>query len=195
MNLVFISSPYRGDVKKNIENAKHYCTRADIKCIVPIAPHLYFTTFLDDNSFLGRADGMAMGKTLMKYCKEMWIFCNELTEGMIEEIAEAKKLGLPMKFYTPEMEELNRDNYIIHPELGPGYRRLIAEAFGDRFTYEPGCSGDCSKCPCHKADSTGGESAAGSTEVADRAETAVEVRSTDTGSKPVSFWNRIFHRR
>jgi hypothetical protein len=78
-------------------------------------------------------------------CKQIWIFCNELTESMIQEITEAKKLGLEMKFFNVNQEELNDDNYLLHTEIGPAYRRLIAEHYGDRFYIEGSC-GDCSVC-------------------------------------------------
>ena len=142
MELVFICSPYKGDIKKNLENAKKYCEWVGYDSKVPFAPHLYFTQFLDEGSERWR--GMWWGKYVLQYCKEIHIFCNELTEGMIEEIEEAKKIGLKMTFYNEKMEVITHANYLIHPEIGPGYRRLISEYFGDRF-YIEGC-GNCSKC-------------------------------------------------
>jgi len=47
MDKIFICSPYRGDEKKNLENVKRYCRDAAYDGI-PIAPHLYFTQFLDE---------------------------------------------------------------------------------------------------------------------------------------------------
>ena len=140
MNMIFICSPYRGDVKKNIENVKRYCRWAEYDGL-PIAPHLYFTQFLDEK--YDRWKGMRWGKELLKSCSEIRIYCNELTEGMIEEIEEAKTLGITMKFYNTNMEVLNNANYLIHTEIGPAYRRLIAEHYGDRYTLE-GCAG-CGK--------------------------------------------------
>lgn len=187
MKLVFISSPYRGDVKANIEHVKRYCVKADAHNLLPIAPHLYFTQFLNDTSIIGRATGMAMGLTLMQYCTEVWVFCNELTDGMIEELTEAKKLGLPLKFFTPNMEELTYENYIIHPELGPGYRRLIAEAFGDSFYYDAGCSGDCSKCA---------RSGDGGTRNQDESDT-INLGRGESGAEDGSIrrplWRRVLH--
>ena len=146
MEKVFICSPYRGDTKKNLENAITYCKIAYIYSKLPIAPHVYFTrVFPDDESWRDRYTGMAWGKDLMQYCKEIWIFCNELTEGMIEEIEDAKRLGLKMKFYNTDREEITNANYLIHTEIGPAYRRIIAESYGDRFYLAGGCEG-CSTC-------------------------------------------------
>ena len=83
MDKIFICSPYRGDVKKNIENVKCYCNYFSYEGI-PIAPHLYFTQFLDEK--YDRYKGMRWWKALLAECKEMYIFADEVTEGMIEEI-------------------------------------------------------------------------------------------------------------
>ena len=144
-NLVFISSNYSGSEKdKNIENAKRYARMADIYNKVPIVPHLYFTTFLDDDYSPDRITGIYMGKQLMQYCSEMWIFCDELSDGMVEEIKEAKKIGLPMKFFTRERKELDGDNYLLHQEIGPAYRRLIAKSVGDCI--DLGGDAGCDRC-------------------------------------------------
>ena len=144
MDKIFICSPYQDDQKKNLNLAIEYCQMACVYNKLPIAPHVYFTRVFDEETSYSRYQGMRWGKDLMQYCSEIWIFCDELTEGMIEEIAEAKKLGLKMKFYNKNRKELNHDNYLIHTEIGPAYRRIIAESFGDRF-YPEGC-GDCSTC-------------------------------------------------
>ena len=43
--LVYICSPCRGDVEKNIEKAQRYCREAVELWddVIPIAPHVYFT--------------------------------------------------------------------------------------------------------------------------------------------------------
>ena len=48
--LVYICSPYSGDVKTNTEKAKDYCRFAVEKGNVPIAPHLLFPQFMDEES-------------------------------------------------------------------------------------------------------------------------------------------------
>lgn len=64
MNKIYICSPYRGDTEKNIENVKRYCQYCAWDGI-PIAPHLYFTQFLDDNSMTDRHRGMRWGLELL----------------------------------------------------------------------------------------------------------------------------------
>ena len=137
MDKVFICSPYRGDKKHNVENAIDYCRMADVYSKLPIAPHVYFTRVFPEETWVARYTGMQWGKELMQDCKEIWIFC-------IEEISEAKKLGLNMKFYNTKKEDITHENYLIHTELGPAYRRLIAESFGDFFYFEGHV--DCNRC-------------------------------------------------
>ena len=103
MDKIFICSPYREDVKKNIENVKCYCSYFFYEGI-PIVPHLYFTQFLDEK-YDRYKGGMHCGKALLAECKEMYVFADEVTEGMIEEIQEARKLHIPIKFYNFDMEE------------------------------------------------------------------------------------------
>lgn len=148
MDLVFICSPYRGDVEKNIERVKRYCKRASVDRKVPIAPHLYFTQFLNDESWGDRYDGMYMGQTLMEYCKQIWIFADELTEEMVEEIKRAKELKLEFHFYNADMERINDDNLLLHKEIGPAYRRIIAEHYGHvfNFDFEGACGSNCDNC-------------------------------------------------
>ena len=180
MNKVFICSPYRGDTKKNLEKAIKYCEMADEYCKLPIAPHVYFTRVFPEEDWRARHVGMIWGKDLMQYCSEIWIFCNELTEGMIEEIAEAKKLGLNMKFFNVIEEEINFENYLIHTEIGPAYRRVIAEYYGD--SYHP--AGGCAECrSCSKEHGV---------RVKDEDEDAGE--STDV-SIPRGIFDWIFHRK
>ena len=151
MKMVYICSPYKADRVKNTERAKQYCRMADVYGCLPIAPHLYFTTFLNDDSIMDRSDGMYMGLQLLTYCEEVWIFCNELSEGMIKEIKRAQELNISLKFYNTEREEISHDNYLIHPEIGPAYRKLIADTFGDLFALD-GCS--CSTCRYRNAGSS-----------------------------------------
>lgn len=55
--LVYICSPCRGDIEKNIEKAQRYCHEAVELWddVIPIAPHVYFTQFLDDTKQEERA--------------------------------------------------------------------------------------------------------------------------------------------
>lgn len=84
--LVYICSPLRGDITLNLENAKKYCKYATLSDCIPFAPHLYFTTFLDDDIEEERKLGMQMGMEMLEKCDELWVMTNYISEGMAKEI-------------------------------------------------------------------------------------------------------------
>ena len=147
MDKIYICSPYRGNTEKNIENVKRYCQYCAWDGI-PIAPHLYFTQFLNDSSMTDRHRGMRWGFELLAECKEVRVYADEVTEGMIEEIKEARKLNIPIKFYNSEMEEIKYDSLIINKRIGIGYRQIIEDTYnpgsGNRICpYAGACNGNC----------------------------------------------------
>ena len=92
MPIVYVCSRYRADTRRqlrtNIEMAKYICSVIAKEGGIPIAPHLYFTRFLDDSIEEERYYGMAAGKRLMNYCKTFYVVTidNYISEGMKEEI-------------------------------------------------------------------------------------------------------------
>ena len=65
--LIYICSPLRGDIEKNIQKAQGYCREAvDLwPDVIPIAPHVYCTQFLDDTIPQEREAGMELGDALL----------------------------------------------------------------------------------------------------------------------------------
>lgn len=99
---IYVCSPLRGDIENNIEMAKLYCTYIVREFgYIPLAPHIYFTQFLDDNIDSEREFGIRAGLSLLPTCDELWYFGRNITKGMTEEIDLAMKLGLPTVF-VPE---------------------------------------------------------------------------------------------
>lgn len=95
---VYICSPYRGNTAENVANALSYCTAAVSVGVMPIAPHIYFTQFLDDDKPAERLIGMNMACDLLIMCDEVWVFgVNALSEGMSNEVELAQMLGKPVK--------------------------------------------------------------------------------------------------
>jgi hypothetical protein len=72
---------------------------------VPIAPHIYFTQFLDEDSKRERAIGLKYGLELLWKCRELWVFGSKITDGMRAEIALAADLKIPIKYYDEDMLE------------------------------------------------------------------------------------------
>ena len=98
--LVYICSPCRGEYEKNIAEARSYCRNVIMNYpdVVPIAPHVYFTQFLDDDKLIERSIGMDAGLALLSMCEEIWVFgIYKPSEGMRREIEYAKMHGIPVR--------------------------------------------------------------------------------------------------
>ena len=104
MRIIYICSPLKGDIQQNIENALEYCRRVTFEGNVPIAPHAYFTSFLDDTVPHERKVGMKMGMEILKHADELHVFGNVISEGMQNEIAYAEQSGIPI-LYRPGIEQ------------------------------------------------------------------------------------------
>lgn len=92
--LVYICSPYRGEVERNLQYARELTRVALENGYVPITPHLYLTQAVNDEVPEEREKGMAAGKELLKHCKYILIGGRHgLSEGMLEEIGIAQKCG------------------------------------------------------------------------------------------------------
>lgn len=109
MKWVYIASPYRGNVKENIRNAKKYSKFAVIKHCVPMCPHLYFTQFLRDANEYERKVGLNLALQLLKHCKEIWVFGDVISEGMRGEIEFAKKHNIPIRYFSEQCVETYHD--------------------------------------------------------------------------------------
>ena len=103
--IVFICSPYADDPLNNERKAIRYCRFAAQKGCIPIAPHIYFTRFLDERKPEDRALGMFMGRILLTKCVELWVFGDRITAGMEREIAKAEGRGMPIRYFNEDMEE------------------------------------------------------------------------------------------
>lgn len=114
MDKVFICSAFRGNIEKNVKKVEEYCRWAAMeRGVIPIAPHLIFPQFLDDNDPAQRELGINMGLGLLADCKQFYYFGDTITEGMAKEMNEAHVLGIPVE-YVP-YEELS-DNQSL--EMG-----------------------------------------------------------------------------
>ncbi len=102
MKLVFVASPFKGNVKKNTTLARGACLYVLDKGQVPFAPHLFFTQFLDDNDAQERAQGINAGCEMLKRCDELWWFGDVTSEGMLSEMRMANESGIPIKHVSTE---------------------------------------------------------------------------------------------
>ena len=72
--IAYICSPFSGDVETNVANARRYSRFAVDKGYIPIAPHLLFPQFIDDDNPDERELGLFFGNALMSKCAEVWVF-------------------------------------------------------------------------------------------------------------------------
>lgn len=97
MKKVYICSPYRGDTETNVQNARKYCRAAVEMGCLPIAPHLLFPQFMDDDNITDRSRGMARAMELLSICDEVWVFgIDNLSEGMEKEVKWADSKSIPV---------------------------------------------------------------------------------------------------
>lgn len=90
---IFICSPYAGNIEVNISRASAYARKIALEGNIPIAPHLYFTRFLDDESAKERELGLNYALALLEDCDEMHVLGDHISKGMKLEIDHWKSLG------------------------------------------------------------------------------------------------------
>lgn len=104
--IVYVCSPYSGDVEANMAAARRYCRFAVDKSFIPIAPHLLYPQFLNDDDPNERELGLFFGNALMSKCAEVWVFGSRISSGMEAEINRAKWKGYRLRYFTEECQEV-----------------------------------------------------------------------------------------
>ena len=113
--IIYIASAYSGDIEANVEKTKEYSRRVIQSGGVPFNPILNLHGVLDEES--DRDTAINLDLSFMKRCDELWVF-GEPTAGMEIEITKAERIGMPIRRFTREMEEINEDRQIVLPEGG-----------------------------------------------------------------------------
>ncbi len=103
---VYICSPYRGDEKKNTEMARRYSALAVERKAIPYAPHLLFPLFMSEKTDKDRALALFMGQVMLDKCAEVWVFGDNITEGMKGEIERARARKKVIRYFTTEGKEV-----------------------------------------------------------------------------------------
>lgn len=102
--MVYICSPYSGDTIGNSEKVRKYCRFAVDNMAIPIAPHILFPQFMNDET--ERELVIFMDLVLLGRCKQVWVFGEKITDGMKLEINKAKKRYINIRYFTEECEEI-----------------------------------------------------------------------------------------
>lgn len=105
--LVYICSPFSGDTENNIKKAREFCRFAITKNCIPLAPHLLFPQFMDDENPKERELVMFMDMVLMSKCCEVWVFGEIISRGMGMEIAKAEKRKQPIRYFNSRCKEVH----------------------------------------------------------------------------------------
>lgn len=104
MPIVYICSPYAGNVKRNVCSARVYSRFALDEGCIPITPHLLYPQFMDEET--ERELGLKIGRILLGKCREVWVFGHVISDGMAKEIMQAKKWKRPVRYFTDDLEEV-----------------------------------------------------------------------------------------
>ena len=105
--IVYVCSPFAGDIERNIANARRYCRFAVDSGSIPLAPHLLFPQFMDDSNEHDHGLAMVMNMALMSKCAEVWVFGEHISKGMAAEIRKAKEKQRPVRYFTTDCEEVH----------------------------------------------------------------------------------------
>lgn len=106
--LTYICSPYAGDIAANTEAARCYCRFCMEQGCIPIAPHLLFPQFLNENDPSERSLGLFFGNVLLDKCIEVWVFGSRISEGMDAEIRRAKRKNYKIRYFSDECKEVTQ---------------------------------------------------------------------------------------
>ncbi|MFV0441904.1 MAG: DUF4406 domain-containing protein [Lachnospirales bacterium] len=104
--LVYICSPYRGDVDKNVMKARRYSYFAVTENTIPVTPHLLFPQFMYDDIPSQRQLAMHFNYVLLGKCSQLWVFGDVISEGMEYEINLAKKRFMKIRYFDSSCKEV-----------------------------------------------------------------------------------------
>lgn len=102
MKLIYVASPYAGDIKKNTEFARKACHYVMEQGHAFFAPHLLYPQLLNDANPQERQAGLDMGLAMLTKCNELWACGDRISSGMQSEIDLAKQLGIQIRYVSEE---------------------------------------------------------------------------------------------
>lgn len=105
--IVYICSPFAGDEETNIANARRYCRIAVDRGYMPIASHLIYPQFMDDET--ERDVAMHMSLVSLGKSEEVWVVGHTISQGMAVEIEQAKYWGKHIRYFDKQMREETND--------------------------------------------------------------------------------------
>ena len=73
---------------------------------MPFAPHLFFPQFLRDELPRERELGLSMAIVMLTKCSELWVFGDDMTGGMVNEIRKAHARNMRIRHFTTDCKEI-----------------------------------------------------------------------------------------
>lgn len=111
--IAYICSPYGAEtalgVHNNVENAKKYGKFAISKGYVPFIAHIAICGFLNDASPEERNIGLCIDNRFIDKCDELWVFGDDISNGMKMELAYATLHHIPVRHFTTDCVEVEYD--------------------------------------------------------------------------------------
>jgi len=105
--IVYICSPYAGDVEANVKRARIYSRFAVDSGFIPLTVHLLYPQFMRDDDPAERELALRFGNILMGRCAEVWVFAGHgVSNGMAVEIARAKTKGYLLRYFDANCKEV-----------------------------------------------------------------------------------------
>lgn len=119
MDKVYIISRFRAEEHKQQEFnkavARYFCRQIVNEGKVPVAPHIFYTQFLDDSYPKDRMHGLKLGIWELRNAQEflLVIIDGVISEGMRNEIEEVSRLGLPGRIVTMTQKEITEAMKVV----------------------------------------------------------------------------------
>ena len=103
MKLIYVASPYAGDIEKNTQFAKEACRFVMSEGHAFFAPHLLYPQVLNESNPDERQLGLEMGKEILGWCDELWVFGDTVSPGMQAEISLAQEHEIPVIYINTQV--------------------------------------------------------------------------------------------
>lgn len=103
--MVYICSPFSGDVEANKKKATAFAEYAYQNGCIPVTPHLLFP-FMNDESKHERELALHMDLVLMGKCQEVWVLSERITAGMSAEIEKAQRRRQAVRYFRNDFTEV-----------------------------------------------------------------------------------------
>lgn len=114
MDKVYIISRYRAFTESGMEfnrkMARHFCRQIVLEGKIPVAPHLFYTQFLDESQEKERQIWLDIGLKELREADEFLLIITggRISEGMWREIRQATRDGMRGKVVCMTHKEIKK---------------------------------------------------------------------------------------